>query len=106
MSQTVSIPIYQTIYRLGTLYSSYRLVIALSLNLIYLLTFSNETVHYEYPKLYFYSLLSYCAASLAQTLSLKYFPHLISKQILSLFAIDLVFLSVFTFALGVYAPCH
>lgn len=97
---TVSIPIYQTIYRLGTLYSNYRLVIALSLMLIYLLTLSNQTIHYEYPKLYFYALLSYIAASLLQTLYLKYIPHLISKQIISLFAIDLIFLSTLTFALG------
>lgn len=100
MTPTVSIPIYQTIYRLGTLYSSYRLIIALSLILIFLLTIENQTEHYQYPKLYFYALLFYVACSLAQSLVLKYLPHAISRQILALFAVDLIFLSVLTFALG------
>ena len=100
MTPTVSIPIYQTIYRLGTLYSSYRLIIALSLILIFLLTIENQTEYYQYPKLYFYALLFYIGGSLTQSLTLKYLPYAISKQILALFAVDLIFLSVLTFALG------
>ena len=100
MRSTVSVPVFQAIYRLGTLYSNYRLIIALSLTLIFLITLENLDSHYQYPSLYFYALLFYIGFSLVQNFSLKYFPHAISQQILALFAVDLVFLSSLTFALG------
>ena len=100
MTPTGSIPLYQTIYRIGTLYTNYRLIIALSLTLIFLITIENSSEHFEYPTLYFYALIIYSALSLGQLLLLKYFPHTLSKQILSLYIVDLVFLSALTFALG------
>lgn len=100
MSKTVSVPIFQTIYRLGTLYSNYRLIIALSLTLLFLLTISNRTEHYQYPTFYFYTLLFYIGSSIAQIALLRFFPHGITKQFLALFCIDLVFLSSLSFALG------
>lgn len=95
-----SIPLYQTVYRIGTLYTNYRLIIALSLTVIFLLTIQDQAEHFEYPTLYFYALLTYSAFSLGQLLLLKYFTHGIHKQILALFAVDLAFLSTLTFALG------
>ena len=100
MTSTVSVPVFQTIYRLGTLYSNYRIIIALSLILIFLVTLENLTDHYQYRALYVYALLVYLGLSIVQSLVLKYFPYVISQQILALFCIDLVFLSSLTFALG------
>ncbi|WP_406741497.1 sensor histidine kinase [Acinetobacter lanii] len=100
MTPKVSIPHYLTIYRLGTLYANYRLIIALSLTLIFFITIENQGLQYEYPNLYFYALMFYVGSSLAQLLLLKYFQHAISAQIVGLFAVDLVFLSSLTFALG------
>lgn len=95
-----SIPLYQTIYRIGSLYTHYRLIIGLSLTLIFLLTIENSASHYQYTTLYFYALIIYSGFSLAQLLLLKYFTHAISHQILALHIIDLLFLSTLTFALG------
>lgn len=95
-----SIPHYQTIYRLGTLYTNYRLIIALSLTLIFFITMENQVSHYEYPNIYFYALMCYVGVSLAQLLLFKYFQHAIGAQTIALFAVDLIFLSSLTFALG------
>lgn len=100
MTSAASISIYQTIYRLGTLYSSYRVIIALSLTLIFLLTIDSERYFYQYESIYFYALLLYVASSIVQTIVLKYLPQAISKQIITLFAVDLLFLNTLTFALG------
>ena len=96
----VSIPHYQTIYRLGTLYANYRLIIALSLTLIFFITIENQSAHYEYPSIYFYALMFYVGSSLAQLLLLKYFQYAINLQVAGLFVVDLIFLSSLTFALG------
>lgn len=93
-------PHYLTIYRLGTLYANYRLIIALSLTLIFFITFENQSAHYEYPSIYFYALMFYVGCSLAQTLLLKYFQSALNSQIIGLFIVDLMFLSSLTFALG------
>lgn len=100
MMSIVSIPIYQTIYRLGSLYASYRLIIALSLTLIFKLTMDVSIEDYQYPTLYFYTLIVFTFCSLLQLIFLKYLPHAIGKQFLALFAVDLIFLSSLTFALG------
>ena len=100
MSPTVSVPIQQTIYRLGTSYANYRLIIAISLTLLFLLTISDRAEHYQYPTLYFYSLLFYIGSTITQIIVLKYFTHGITKQFLALFCIDLIFLSSLSFALG------
>ncbi|OTG67239.1 sensor histidine kinase [Acinetobacter silvestris] len=100
MSPVVSIPIYQTIYRLGTLYSGYRLTIALSLILIFLITLENQTSYYEYPSLYFYALITFALFGIGQMLALKFYPHAISPQFIAIFLVDVAFLSTLTFALG------
>lgn len=100
MKPTGSVPLYQTIYRIGTLYTSYRLIIALSLTLIFLITLETQSEYYEYPSLYFYALIIYSFLSLGQLLLLRCFKHKINKQILSLCIIDLIFLNTLTFALG------
>lgn len=100
MKSTGSVPLYQTIYRIGTLYTSYRLIIALSLTLIFLITLEHQSEYYQYPSLYFYALIVYSLLSLGQLLLLKYYKHRINKQILTLCMVDLVFLNTLTFALG------
>ena len=100
MPNPSSISILQTIYRLGTLYSSYRVIIALSLTLIYFLTLESERYFYQYERLYFYALLFYVLCSAVQTILIQYFPKGFHRQILALFAVDLLFLNTLTFALG------
>lgn len=97
----VSIPIdQQMIYRLGSLYAKYRVVIGLSLTLIFLVTLDNQSQYYSTPSLYFYALVSYSIMGLAQMLLLKYWHEALSHQILAIFACDLLFLSCLTFAIG------
>ena len=47
----------QTVYRLGIWYSGYRLIISVSLILIYVLTAEQLGNNYQYPFLYFYTLM-------------------------------------------------
>ncbi|MGN5766358.1 histidine kinase, partial [Acinetobacter calcoaceticus] len=49
----------QTVNRLGVWYSGYRLIIAVSLLLIYLLTAEQLSSKNIYPSLYFYTLIAY-----------------------------------------------
>ncbi|NHB59196.1 sensor histidine kinase [Acinetobacter shaoyimingii] len=100
MSPKVSVPIFQTIYRLGISYTNYRVVLAFSLTLLFLLTINIQTDYYQYPNLYFYSLIAYIGSSIIQNVLLRYFHHGITKQFLALFYIDLIFLSSLSFALG------
>lgn len=100
MTPKDSIPLYQTVYRLGTLYSNYRLIIALSLAFIFFITIQQQVNQYQYPTVYFYALIFYVVLSLSQIIVLKYFRHAITQQILGLFLVDLIFLSSLTFALG------
>ena len=68
--------------------------------LIFLLTLNNQTLHYESPGLYLYSLIIYAFLSAIQLALLKFFPHAISNQLIAIFVIDVIFLSTLTFALG------
>lgn len=100
MTPMESIPLYQTVYRISTLYTNYRLIIALSLTLIFLLTIEDLASHYEYPSLYFYALIFYSAMSLGQLLLLRYLPNTLTYQNIALYVVDLIFLSALTFASG------
>ena len=59
MTPSVSVSMSQTMYRLGSSYTGYRLITSASLILIFLLTLNNQTLHYESPGLYLYSLIIY-----------------------------------------------
>ena len=100
MTPSVSVSMSQTMYRLGSSYTGYRLITSASLILIFLLTLNNQTLHYESPGLYLYSLIIYAILSAAQLALLKFFPRAISTQLIAIFAIDVIFLSTLTFALG------
>ncbi|ELW89024.1 MULTISPECIES: sensor histidine kinase [Acinetobacter] len=100
MSSTVSVPIYQTIYRLGTLYSGYRLIIAFCLIIIFLITLENQPVHYEYPSLYFYSIATFTIIAALQMMLLKFYPHGVAQQFIGFFIVDIPFLSILVFALN------
>lgn len=100
MSPTVTVPIYQTIYRLGTLYSGYRLVIAFCLVIIFLITLEHQPVHYEYPSLYFYSLTAFTLIAALQMMLLKFYPHGVGRQFIGFFIVDIPFLSTLVFALN------
>jgi two-component system, NtrC family, sensor histidine kinase PilS len=100
MSSTVSVPIYQTIYRLGTLYSGYRLVIAFCLIIIFIITLENQPIHYEYPSLYFYSIAAFTIIAALQMMLLKFYPHGVAQQFIGFFVVDIPFLSILVFALN------
>ena len=100
MLSKVSVPIYQTIYRLGTLYSVYRVIVAFCLIVIFLITLENQQTNYIYPSLYFYSIASFTVVSALQMMLLKFYPHGISRQFIGFFIVDVPFLSLLVFALS------
>lgn len=97
---TATTSLQQTIYRLGTLYSVYRLTLAVSLVLIFVLTAEHNTLNYPHSSLYFDGLVTFIVVSLAQLLLLKFFTKFISEQLFAIFLVDILFLSTLTFALG------
>ncbi|WP_445114693.1 sensor histidine kinase [Acinetobacter sp. WZC-1] len=98
MSPAVSVPIYQTIYRLGTVYTMYRLIIVICLTLIFLVTLDDQM--HQHSSLYFYALLTYAMTGIMQMLALKLYPHGIARQFIAIFCVDIAFLSTLTFAHG------
>lgn len=90
----------QTIYQLGAWYSGYRLIISVSLLLIYLLTAEQLANNYIYPSLYFYTLIAYVTLNIGQLLFLRLVPSQINKQLILIFIIDVVCLSIITFSTG------
>lgn len=90
----------QTVYRLGVWYSGYRLIISISLLLIYLLTAEQLSANYQYPFLYFYTLICYISVNIFQLFLLKIVPLQVSKQLIFIFIIDVICLGVITFSAG------
>jgi two-component system sensor histidine kinase PilS (NtrC family) len=90
----------QTVYRLGVWYSGYRLIISISLLLIYLLTAEQLSANYQYPFLYFYTLICYISVNIFQLFLLKLVPLQVSKQLIFIFIIDVICLGVITFSAG------
>ena len=98
MAPTVSVPIYQTIYRLGTQYAAYRLIIAFSLIIIFFITLKNQPDQYIYPSIYFYSTAVFTVLAALQMMLLKLFPHGVNHQFLGFFIVDIPFLSLLFFS--------
>ncbi|MDF2418664.1 histidine kinase [Acinetobacter beijerinckii] len=90
----------QTVYRLGVWYSGYRLIISISLLLIYLLTAEQLSANYQYPFLYFYTLICYISINIFQLFLLKIVPLQVSKQLIFIFIIDVICLGLITFSAG------
>ena len=90
----------QTIYRLGTLYSVYRLSLALCLIVIFIFTAERHALTFLHSTLYFDSLIIFSFLSFIQLLSLKFFTRFVSEQLFAIFLADILFLSTLTFALG------
>ncbi|WP_277561334.1 sensor histidine kinase [Acinetobacter beijerinckii] len=90
----------QTVYRLGVWYSGYRLIISISLLLIYLLTAEQLSANYQYPFLYFYTLICYISVNIFQLFLLKIVPLQVSKQLIFIFIIDVICLGLITFSAG------
>lgn len=99
MAPTVSVPIYQTIYRLGTQYAAYRLIIAFSLIIIFFITLKNQPDQYLYPSIYFYSTAVFTVLAALQMMLLKLFPHGVNHQFLGFFIVDIPFLSLLFFSM-------
>ncbi|QHH93344.1 PAS domain-containing protein [Acinetobacter gyllenbergii] len=90
----------QTVYRLGVWYSGYRLIISISLLLIYLLTAEQLSSNYVYPFLYFYTLICYITFNIFQLALLQLVPIQASKQLIFIFIVDVICLSLITFSAG------
>ena len=85
-------------YRLGVWYASYRLFIGCCLLLVYLLTYEQLFSNYQYPVLYRSVLIGFIFISAFQLLSLKHVRKRIPLQLTLLFIIDVISLSLLTFA--------
>ena len=86
-------------YHLGIWYGAYRLIIATCLLLIFSLTYSHLNTDYRYPQLYLYVLICFVAIGCIQLLSLKKIRANIPQQLTLLFTVDVIALSLLTFAL-------
>nr|WP_174506921.1 ATP-binding protein [Acinetobacter sp. Marseille-Q1620] len=98
MSPSVFSSTLQTIYRLGTWYTVYRLIIAFSLIAIFFINYLQNQNIYPQSSFYFYILVIYAAIGIIQMLLFRYVPHIISKQLIALFFIDVTYLSLLTYA--------
>ena len=90
--------IHLNLYRLGVWYASYRLFIGCCLLLVYLLTYEQLFSNYQYPVLYRSVLIGFIFISAFQLLSLKHVRKRIPLQLTLLFIVDVISLSLLTFA--------
>lgn len=86
-------------YHLGIWYGIYRLIIALCLLVIFLLTSSTLKTEFQYPQLYHDVLMGYVSISLLQLLFFKQTKYKISSQLTFLFTADVIALSLLTLAM-------
>ena len=93
-------PLSYTIYRLGLWYTLYRLVIVTGLIIIFQLVYEKLPADFSRPTLYFYTLIGYCVVCSLQFIIFKFFPKRINRQLIFLFIVDLMALSLLTFSLG------
>lgn len=89
-----------TIFRLGTWYGLYRLIIAVSLNIILVLTDAQIDNSLQQPTLYSYTLLGYSLLSLLQLLCFKFIATQATRQLILFFVVDIICLSLLTFSVG------
>ncbi|MEF0182529.1 ATP-binding protein [Acinetobacter baumannii] len=89
-----------TIFRLGTWYGLYRLIIAVSLNIILVLTDAQTDNSLQQPALYSYTLLGYSLLSLVQLLCFKFIATQATRQLILFFIVDIICLSLLTFSVG------
>ncbi|NUF10426.1 PAS domain-containing protein [Acinetobacter oleivorans] len=85
---------------MGTWYGLYRLIIAVSLNIILVLTDAQIDNSLQQPALYSYTLLGYSILSLLQLLCFKFVSTQATKQLILFFVVDVICLSLLTFSVG------
>ncbi|MBJ8498832.1 PAS domain-containing protein [Acinetobacter oleivorans] len=85
---------------MGTWYGLYRLIIAVSLNIILVLTDAQIDNSLQQPSLYSYTLLGYSILSLLQLLCFKFVATQATKQLILFFVVDVICLSLLTFSVG------
>ncbi|MBE2173949.1 PAS domain-containing protein [Acinetobacter oleivorans] len=85
---------------MGTWYGLYRLIIAVSLNIILVLTDAQIDNSLQQPALYSYTLLGYSILSLLQLLCFKFVATQATKQLILFFVVDVICLSLLTFSVG------
>ncbi|WP_151746983.1 sensor histidine kinase [Acinetobacter soli] len=89
-----------TIYRLGAWYGAYRVIIGLSLILIFYTTGQGHSSDYLHPELYVFTLVIYTLLSFMQGGVFKFSTRWIASQLTLLFIVDIVVLSLLTYAVG------
>lgn len=90
----------QTVYLLGLWYARYRIVLALLLSALLLLSVFSSNDLQEYSAFYSYGLLSYVCLTIVQFVILKRSTAYLRSQLFILFVLDVIFLSVLTFSSG------
>ena len=100
MQFPVNSSLSHTIFRLGTWYGLYRLIIAVSLNIILVLTDAQIDNSLQQPTLYSYTLLGYSLLSLLQLLCFKFISTQATRQLILFFVVDIICLSLLTFSVG------
>ncbi|MGQ9374852.1 sensor histidine kinase [Acinetobacter tandoii] len=85
-------------YFFGLWYAAYRLLITSCLVLIFILTQDELANNYEFPQLYFYVLWGYFFINCVQFFNLKHFKQHIPQQFAFIFIVDVIALSLLTFA--------
>ncbi|KCY22088.1 PAS fold family protein [Acinetobacter baumannii 21072] len=85
---------------MGTWYGLYRLIIAVSLNIILVLTDAQTDNSLQQPALYSYTLLGYSLLSLVQLLCFKFIATQATRQLILFFIVDIICLSLLTFSVG------
>ena len=100
MPTSMQSTILPMLYRLGTWYTAYRFVIALSLTMVFVFTLKQLNSHYEQPYLYFVTLIVYSLTSIIQLLAFRWLPSAIHAQLVVLFIADVICFSTLTFAVG------
>ncbi|MFW1969760.1 histidine kinase, partial [Acinetobacter guillouiae] len=78
----------------------YRLIIAVSLNIILVLTDAQTDNSLQQPALYSYTLLGYSLLSLVQLLCFKFIATQATRQLILFFIVDIICLSLLTFSVG------
>lgn len=86
-------------YHLGLWYSVYRFIITTGLLLIFILTYKQFAVEYQYPRLYLYALSAYALISSLQFFAFRGIKNQVQRQLVGLFVVDVSALSLLTLAL-------
>ncbi|RYZ79441.1 MAG: hypothetical protein EOO68_38915, partial [Moraxellaceae bacterium] len=88
------------LYRLGLIYSGYRLALSFILIALFLMTLNNPVVGGSEPYLYLNALAGYALITLLAYVSLRHWPHQLDNQTSFMLIVDICALTVMLYASG------